>query len=71
MPKVADFNLIPTYIWRPRWGDPVRISSRSLATEKLESVGYRYTLFAPEFSLFDTIPECYRHTHTQTYADSI
>ena len=24
----------PTYIWRPRWVDPVGISSRSSASEK-------------------------------------
>ena len=59
----------PTCICRPHRGWSLSNFAMNFGVRKLESRGYRLVrryLRDPTFSRFDTIPECDRHTHTQT-----
>jgi len=48
----------PTSIWRPRWGDPVEISLRSLASETQVLRPWRCLRRDPMFSRFNTMLAC-------------
>ena len=59
----------PTCIWRPRRGDPGRISRRSLASEnQIPWAIVRFCLCDPTFIRFSRTPTCDRHRRTQTQA---
>ena len=62
--KVANFNP-PHLHLSPRRGWSRLNFAVIFGVRKLESRGYLMALFVC-FSHFDTIPECDRHTHTQT-----
>jgi len=60
--KVAYFNL-PTCIWHPSWGDPVRFSPRHLASENQSPWAIVWhCLHDSAFSHFDRILVCDRVT---------
>jgi len=60
--KVADCNL-PICIWRPRWGDPGRISRRTLHQKTRVPIGTT-TSWDPAFSHVSKTPTCDRRTDT-------
>ena len=66
LPKVVDFTY-PVCFWRPRWGDPARMSRTYLALERQNSWAIVLRcLRYPTFSCFDTMPTCDRRTGGQT-----
>jgi len=68
--KIADFNL-PHLYFVIRWGDPVGISARSLASENYSPWAIaRRCLRNPAFSPFGTVPAYDRSTDRQTHDDS-
>ena len=62
----------PTCIWRPRWGDPVRIWKQFLASENQSpwAIVWR-CLRDPVNSRFGTIPMRDRHTQTKTHRHTV
>ena len=62
----------PTCIWRPRGGDPGRLSRKSLASENQSPWGIVWCcLCDPTFCRFSRTPSCDRHGHGHGYTSDV